>query len=132
MTPGFIDLSFVSRGYEKAEPLYLPKSYDYYHFYRNLGEAINLDLTPLNFYTGRTPDDFSSNMISLEDRYNKTQTLTRLYLQELRKGKLQAQEDATLNTEGTPEEISTNSLTTTLSPEMQAATTPNTNGQSTL
>ena len=61
MTPGFIDLSFVNRGYEKTEPLMMPKGYHLYAYFRSEAEdSIDAVTNPYNIYSGRGADDLTS------------------------------------------------------------------------
>lgn len=134
MTPGFIDLSFVNRGYEKTEPLVLPKSYEHSFFFRNLAERVIDDIdTPFNIYSGRFSDDYTTMMEQMMNKYEQTNAVTRMYLRQLQKGELRTQEDtAIINNEATPEEITTNSLTANLAPGQEAMMTPGTNNQSSI
>jgi hypothetical protein len=93
MTPGFIDLSFVNRGYEKTEPLMMPKGYHLYAYFRSEAEdSIDAVTNPYNIYSGRGADDLTSMMSNLKDRYEANNALAKMFMRQLRKGEPKAQE----------------------------------------
>lgn len=109
MTPGFIDLSFVNRGYEKCSPLMLPKAFSLYHYFRNEAERLDDISNPYNIYTNKFPDDFTTMMSQMKERFDKGDKQVRMYLRLLRRGEMNFYEGSTNETvEGTSEEISTN------------------------
>lgn len=109
MTPGFIDLSFVNRGYEKCSPLMLPKAFSLYHFFRNEAERLDEISNPYNIYTNRFPDELTNMMSQMNERFDKGEKQVRMYLRMLRRGEMYFYDRLNKETiEETSEEISTN------------------------
>ena len=111
-TPGFIDMSFVNRGYEKTDILTLPATYRTYHHYRNLADrVIDESFITVNLYADRIVDDSVSHIRSAERKNKDLDRMAKVYLRKLQTTgavRNEPQEDIdNFNAHATPEEITT-------------------------
>lgn len=84
-TPGFVDLSFVNRGFERAEPLRLPKAFGLAAHLRWMADTQLDEVTnAFNAYTGKTEIDLTSALLPLAERHEELNALARLHLKRLR------------------------------------------------
>ena len=84
MTPGFIDLSFVNRGYHLVSPLKLPKIYIMPHFLRNLAATIDEVTSPFGTYSEKFNELYVGTMTANYNRHVKLNNLAQVYINNLR------------------------------------------------
>lgn len=109
-TPGFIDMSFVNRGYEKTDILKLPVGHRTYHYYRNLADrVVDESFITVNLYGDRVVDDSVSHIRSAERKNKDLNRMAQVYVRKLQTTGVVRnvpQEDIdNFNAHATPEDI---------------------------
>lgn len=99
----------MNRGYEKTEKTYFPRSYDMYHYYRNLVEReVDESLISVSIYGERVTDDTVTHFRTAEKRQQELNRMVKVYVRNLKNSSpgREVRQDLVdnMNTNTTPEE----------------------------